>query len=48
MLNSDIICDFHLTKMLKFHVENGYEATILISHAEDPSKYGVVIADAKN
>lgn len=45
VMNSDVICDFPLTKMIEFHKSHGAEGTILLTTVEDPSKYGVVLAD---
>lgn len=45
MFNSDVICDFPLEKMLKFHRSHGGEGTILVTQVKDPSKYGVVVSD---
>jgi mannose-1-phosphate guanylyltransferase len=47
MFNSDVICDFPLSDMLNFHRAHGGEGTILVTKVQDPSKYGVVIADEK-
>jgi mannose-1-phosphate guanylyltransferase len=47
VLNSDVICDFPLKEMLKFHKESKAEGTILVTRVEDPSKYGVVVTDEK-
>ncbi|KAB7498995.1 Mannose-1-phosphate guanyltransferase beta, partial [Armadillidium nasatum] len=43
VLNSDIICDFPFTQMVKFHKQHGKEGTIVVTKVEEPSKYGVVI-----
>lgn len=43
--NSDVICDFPLKKMIKFHKGHGAEGTILLTTVEDPSKYGVVLSN---
>ena len=47
VMNSDVICDFPLKKMIEFHKSHGAEGTILLTTVEDPSKYGVVISDEK-
>lgn len=47
VLNSDVICEFPLKEMLKFHKDHAAEATILVTKVEDPSKYGVVVMDDK-
>ncbi|KAJ5077051.1 mannose-1-phosphate guanyltransferase beta [Anaeramoeba ignava] len=45
LLNSDVICDFPLEKMLIFHKKHQKEGTLLVTKVENPSKYGVVIHD---
>eukprot|EP00743_Colponemidia_sp_Colp-15_P001486 GILK01001625.1.p1 GENE.GILK01001625.1~~GILK01001625.1.p1 ORF type:complete len:387 (-),score=58.63 GILK01001625.1:53-1138(-) len=44
VFNSDIICDFPLLELVKFHKAHGKEGTIMVTKVEEPSKYGVVIA----
>jgi len=46
MFNSDVICDFPLKETLDFHRAHGGEGTILVTEVQDPSKYGVVVAQA--
>jgi mannose-1-phosphate guanylyltransferase len=46
MFNSDVICDFPLQEMLKYHTAHGGEGTILVTEVKDPSKYGVVVSAA--
>eukprot|EP00922_Rhytidocystis_sp_ex-Travisia-forbesii_P056830 GHVS01084064.1.p1 GENE.GHVS01084064.1~~GHVS01084064.1.p1 ORF type:complete len:376 (-),score=41.21 GHVS01084064.1:549-1676(-) len=46
--NSDVICDFPYTEMLKNHDITGAEATILVTRVEKPSAYGVVVHDDNN
>lgn len=48
VLNSDVICDFPLKEMLKFHMEGGSDATILTTPVEDPSRFGVVVMREKS
>ena len=45
VLNSDVSCEFHFDKLLAFHRAHGGEGTIMTTPVEDPSKYGVVVAD---
>lgn len=45
MFNSDVICEFPLDAMLKFHRAHGGEGTICVTKVSDPSKYGVVVND---
>jgi mannose-1-phosphate guanylyltransferase len=48
VFNSDVICHFPLDKMVAFHQSHGGEGTIMVTEVEDPSKYGVVVADDNN
>lgn len=43
VFNSDVICDYPLTKFIEFHKAHGKEGTILATTVEDPSKYGVIV-----
>jgi mannose-1-phosphate guanylyltransferase len=45
VLNSDVICDFPFTDLLKFHQEHNCEGTIVVTKVDEPSKYGVVVYD---
>jgi mannose-1-phosphate guanylyltransferase len=45
MLNSDVACEFPLSQMLNFHKSHKREGTILVTPVEDPSKYGLVVAN---
>lgn len=45
VLNSDVICEYPLRDMLEFHRSRKAEGTLLVTKVEDPSKYGVVVAD---
>ncbi len=38
-------CDYPLAALLAFHRTSGAEGTLLVTRVEDPSKYGVVVAD---
>jgi len=46
VLNSDVICHFPFKDLLKFHKTHKAEGTIIVTKVEEPSKYGVVIADS--
>eukprot|EP01016_Furgasonia_blochmanni_P010362 TRINITY_DN14383_c0_g1_i4.p1 TRINITY_DN14383_c0_g1~~TRINITY_DN14383_c0_g1_i4.p1 ORF type:complete len:419 (+),score=97.76 TRINITY_DN14383_c0_g1_i4:65-1321(+) len=46
VFNSDIICEFPLDKMLEFHLKHGKEGTIMLTQVEEPSNYGVILAEA--
>ena len=48
VFNSDVICHYPLDKMVEFHESHGGEGTIMVTEVEDPTKYGVVVADANN
>jgi len=48
VFNSDVICHFPLGKMVDFHKSHGGEGTIMVTEVEDPTKYGVVVADDNN
>jgi len=45
VLNSDVICTFPFQELLTFHKNHGAEGTIMVTKVEEPSKYGVVVAD---
>lgn len=45
VLNSDVICVFPFKEMLDFHIKSKAEGTIMVTKVEEPSKYGVVVAD---
>lgn len=47
VFNSDVICHYPLDKMVDYHKSHGGEGTIMVTKVEDPSKYGVVVADDK-
>ena len=48
VFNSDVICNYPLDKMVEFHKSHGKEGTIMVTEVEDPTKYGVVVADKTN
>ena len=43
--NGDVITDLDVGEMLRLHRSAGAEATIHLMEVEDPSRYGVVVAD---
>lgn len=45
VFNSDVTCNYPLKELLAFHTNHGKEGTIIVKEVEDPSKYGVVVAD---
>jgi mannose-1-phosphate guanylyltransferase len=44
VFNSDVICHYPLDKMVEYHKAHGGEGTIMVTEVEDPTKYGVVVA----
>lgn len=46
VLNSDVISDYPLKEMVKFHRSHGGEASIMVTKVDEPSKYGVVVMEA--
>merc|ERR1740130_2377899 len=48
VFNSDVICHYPLEKMVEFHKSHGKQGTIMVTEVEDPTKYGVVVADENN
>jgi len=48
VFNSDVICHYPLKTLVEFHKSHGGDGTIMVTEVEDPSKYGVVVADDKN
>lgn len=45
VLNSDIVCHYEFSKMLEKHRSHSGMATMCVKDVEDPSKFGVVVAD---
>lgn len=45
VFNSDVICHYPLDKMVAFHKSHGGQGTIMVTEVDDPTKYGVVVAD---
>lgn len=45
VFNSDVICTYNLNNMIEFHKKHGQEGTIMVTEVEDPTKYGVVVAN---
>ena len=43
VLNSDIVCQFPFSAMMKFHQGHGGEGTVLVTKVEEPSRFGVVV-----
>ena len=45
VFNSDVICEYPLEQLIKFHKDHGQEGTIVVTEVEDPTKYGVVVSE---
>ena len=45
VINSDIVCQYDFKQMLEKHREHKGIATLCVKEVEDPSKFGVVVAD---
>lgn len=45
MLNADVTSTYPFQQLLDFHKAHGKEGTIMVTQVEDPSKYGVVVAN---
>ena len=45
VINSDIVCQYDLKIMLEKHRSHSGLATLCVKEVEDPSKFGVVVAD---
>ncbi len=48
VISGDALTDLDLTKLLEFHRAHGGVATLVLTHVEDPSKYGVVLTDEES
>ena len=48
VFNSDVICNYPLDQLIEFHKSHGQEGTIMVTEVQDPTKYGVVVADETN
>jgi len=45
VLNADIICDFPFSQMMQLYKEKQAEAVLVVTKVEEPSKYGVIVAN---
>lgn len=45
VLNSDVISEYPLSEMIRFHRSHGGEASIMVTKVDEPSKYGVVVTE---
>ncbi|HUV29787.1 MAG TPA: sugar phosphate nucleotidyltransferase [Acidobacteriota bacterium] len=46
VISGDLISDFDLAEAIKWHRERGSEATILLTRAENPLSYGIVLTES--
>ena len=47
-MNSDIVCEFPLEELLRFHKEHGKLATMMVKKVDNPSRFGVVCTKPYN
>jgi mannose-1-phosphate guanylyltransferase len=47
VVNGDVLTDLDVTAFVAFHEARGAEATISLHRVDDPSRYGVVVTDAR-
>ena len=45
IISGDLLTDFNLGKIIKFHEEKGAKATITLTSVKDPLQFGIVITD---
>lgn len=48
VISGDAMCDFDLSKIMKFHKASGAKITIVASESSDPREYGIVKVDKEN
>jgi mannose-1-phosphate guanylyltransferase/phosphomannomutase len=48
VISGDLLTDFDLSAVLRFHRERGAEATITLTPVKDPLQFGVVITDKEH
>ncbi len=48
VISGDVLTDFDLSAAIKFHVDKGAAATIVLTRMENPLAYGVVITDKES
>ena len=44
VFNSDVICEYPLQQLVEYHRSHGKQGTIVVTKVEDPTRYGVVVA----
>lgn len=47
IISGDVLTDFDLTAALRFHEEQGADATLVLTRVTNPLQFGVVIVDAE-
>ncbi|WP_419922505.1 sugar phosphate nucleotidyltransferase [Candidatus Poriferisodalis sp.] len=45
VLNADVLTDLDVSALVQFHVDSGAQASIALQPVDDPSAYGLVLAD---
>lgn len=45
IISGDVLTDFNLSEALKFHIDKGAKATILLTRVTSPLQYGIVMTD---
>ena len=45
VVSGDALTDANLSKAIEFHEKNGAEATLVLQQVDDPSEFGIVVAD---
>jgi len=48
VVSGDGVFDFELRQVVDYHTDNGNDVTIVTSHKENPTEYGVVICDSED
>ncbi len=48
IISGDVLTDFDISSLLKFHMSKKAEATIGLTRVENPLQFGIVITDEKN
>lgn len=48
VISGDAMCDFDLSKIMKFHKASGAKITIVANESSDPREYGIVKVDKEN
>ena len=48
VISGDVLTDFDLSEILKFHIDKKAEATIALTRVENPLQFGIVITDEES